>query len=162
MSSRSSISKECYLLTNISLNSERIGQILDRRFTSNSHRTSFDFKAFVPEQPSNNAKVSRSLLRFYPRNDGTTDDEEHASSDGSASEDDVDEEVEAPNNDNYLNELAEWEPDTFLAIVADDDDEVDEQDLEEHGIQATNVAPETEGSDMDCSSGNIVSARWLT
>ena len=73
MSVKSLIYNDCCLLTNIDLNSQRIFQLLEHRFKSNSSTISFDFKLFPPEQPSPNAKISRSLLRFQPKVSSTTD-----------------------------------------------------------------------------------------
>jgi hypothetical protein len=136
---RSSIYDDCCLLKYLELNSERVVQLLEHRFKSNSKQTSFDFKSFRPEQPSNNAKVSRSLLRFNPIIKPTHVDDENISLDSSSSDNDDDTEQHpnhenecSTNEDRYLNELAEWEPERCLPIIPqdldDDDDEEDDDD----------------------------------
>jgi hypothetical protein len=125
---------DCCLLSNIILNSERISYLLECRFKSNSIRTSFDFKSFLPEQPSNNAKVSRSLLKLYPiRINSNNNDDESISSESS---DEEIEEISSPklsfnvNNDDYLDNLAEWEPNQQRPIVETDDEEEVRNDIQ--------------------------------
>ena len=150
---------DCCLLFNITLNSERIFNLLVRRFKSNSTRTSFDFKSFLPEQPSNNAKVSRSLLRFIPNKDFNNEIEENALSDSSSSEEEDNEEVVSTNDDDYLNELAEWEPENFQPVIEnddDDDDDGEDEDEDESVIQSIDVDDnnvDNHTNQMDHSSG---------
>ena len=161
MSSLSPPNDDCVLLTNIHLNPARISHILERRFTSNSNRTSFDFKAFRPEQPSNNAKVSRSLLRFHPNLKIMVDGDEHSSPDSSSSDEEEDQtpkDASSPNDDNYLNELAEWEPNSFLPITADDDDE-EEDDEDDVALQSAGSLEDLSGEPMEISAGTAVSHR---
>jgi hypothetical protein len=120
---------DCCLLSNLTLNSERVFYLLERRFKSNSTRTSFDFKSFLPEQPSNNTKVSRSLLRFHPSVNSVNDNEEQILSE--SSEDEI-EETSSPklspnDDDDYLNKLAEWEPNKFQSMSESDDDGENEE-----------------------------------
>ena len=155
MSVKSSIYDDCCLLTNIDLNSHRIRQLLERRFKSNSTKTSFDFKSFPPEQPSNNAKVSRSLLRCQPRIEYTNDFDENITSDSASSEADDDEEVLSTNDDDdddYLNKLAEWEPESFQPIVETDD----EEDGNENIIQSVSTENTDGENQMDLSSGTLL------
>jgi hypothetical protein len=149
MSFKPLISDDCCLLINIDLNSQRIYHLLERRFKSNSTTTSFDFKLFPPEQPSNNAKVSRSLLRCQPKITSTYDYEENISSDSSTSEEEDNDEVSSVNDDDYLDKLAEWEPDNFQPVVDTDDDD----DEEENIIQSVSTENNDENNQMDHSSG---------
>jgi hypothetical protein len=157
MSVKSLIYDDCCLLTNIDLNSQRIFQLLEHRFQSNSSTVSFDFKLFPPEQPSTNAKVSRSLLRFQPKSTSTIDDDdENVLSDGPSEEDEEDEEEEdneevfATNNDDYLDKLAEWQPGDFQPVIESDDDDVDEN---ENIIQSVSTENNDENNQMDISIG---------
>ena len=121
---------DCYLLSNICLNSERISYRLVKRFKSNSNRTSFDFKSFLPEQPSNNTKVSRSLSKIYPINESAIDNnDENLSSESSESET---EEIPSPKllldttNDDLLNVLFEWDPNKAQPVNESDTEEEEE------------------------------------
>ncbi|CAM4773068.1 unnamed protein product [Rotaria magnacalcarata] len=156
------INNDCCLLTNIDLNSQRVRQLFERRFKSNSSVTSFDFKSFHPEQPSNNAKVSRSLLRFQPKIQLSNDNEDNTATDSSSSEednhdDDDDDELSNNDYDDYLNKLAEWEPENFQVVTESDDDNVDDGDdgVEEsnifQSISTNNHDQDNEISEMDCS-----------
>ena len=143
------------LLLNIDLNSLRIHRLLERRFRSNSNKHSFDFKSFAPEQPSNNAKVSRSFLRFQPKLTSPNDSEEYMSSDTDCSSDDDQEdevyetEVSSSNDDDHLKKLADWEPEKFQPAIESDND--DEEDQEENDITQQKIT--TEHNQMDVSSG---------
>ncbi|CAF1486647.1 unnamed protein product [Adineta steineri] len=132
MNSSCLIYNDCCLLSNICWNSQRISYLFARRFRSNSSWTSFDFKFFLPEQPSNNTKISRSLLKFYSlKMNLSINDAENMSSDDL---DDNLEEVSSPkapcnsNDDNHLDKLAEWEPGKFLPTIESDDDEEEVKD----------------------------------
>jgi hypothetical protein len=145
---------DCCLLSNIILNSERISYLLECRFKSNSIRTSFDFKSFLPEQPSTNAKVSRSLLKSYPIriNSNNNDDDESISSESS---DEEIEEISSPkssfnvNNDDYLDNLAEWEPNQQQPIVETDDEEEVRNDIQEI------IHDNTHADSIDMSAGEL-------
>ncbi|CAF1037009.1 unnamed protein product [Adineta ricciae] len=142
------------LLLNIDLNSRRIHRLLERRFKSNSNKHSFDFKSFAPEQPSNNAKVSRSFLRFQPKLTSPNDSEEYMSSDSDCSSDNDQEdevyetEVSSSNDDDHLKKLAEWEPEKFQPVIETDND--DEEDQEENDTTQQTIT--TEDNQMDVSS----------
>jgi hypothetical protein len=157
ISSRAFIYDDCCLLTNIELNSERVHQLLERRFKSNANKTSFDFKSFLPEQPSNNAKVSRSLLRFIPNRNFDNDIEENILSDSSSSEEDDNEEALSANNDDYLNELADWVPENFQPMIENDDDDDDDKDEDENVMRSNNIQDNDDEDNftnqMDYSSG---------
>jgi hypothetical protein len=121
---------DCYLLSNICLNSERISYRIEKRFKSNSNRTSFDFKSFLPEKPSNNTKVSRSLLKIYPINESSVNtNDENLSSESSESET---EEIPSPKlpldttNDDFLNVLLEWDPNKAQPVNESDIEEEEE------------------------------------
>ena len=155
MSSQPLLNDDCVLLANIDLNSARISHILERRFTSNSSRTSFDFKAFRPERPSNNAKVSRSLLRFNPSFKVIDAVDEWSSSGSSSSEEEAEEEEEedqkpedltSTDNDDYLKELAEWEPNSYLPIIEDE-----EEDEDDTTVQSMDSPPDLQDGLMDIS-----------
>jgi len=154
MSFESSISNDCCLLTNIDLNSHRIRQLLERRFKSNSQKTSFDFKSFPPEQPSNNAKVSRSFLRFQPKIQFTDDSEENLSSDSDSSEEQEEEieDIMSTNDDDYYKELAEWQPSSFQPMIETDDEEDQPENIPE-AIMTNNNIPDSPTNQMDYSSG---------
>ena len=135
MHSRRSIYDDCCLIQRQNLNTTRFCALLARRLKSNSSKTSFDFKSLRPEQPSANSKVSRSLLRFYPRVPKAEDlDAQNASS---ASSDDEAECVHVPSSstklptvaaddDDYLNALAQWQPiQSQITVESDDDEEVE-------------------------------------
>ena len=155
MSFKPSKYPDCCLLTDIDLNSERIYHLLERRFKSNANQTSFDFKSFRPEQPSDNAKVSRSLLRCQPKIQFLTDYDENFSSDSSTSEEeDNDDEVLSTNDDDYLNKLAEWEPENFQPTTETDDDE-DEENIFEV-ISPANTPEDNEPTPMEHSPGSII------
>jgi len=160
MSCQSFIYDDCCLLTNIDLNSQRISNLLERRFKSNSNKTSFDFKSFPPEQPSNNTKVSRSLLRIQPKVKYINDYEENISSNSSSSEDEEDNEEElSTNDDDYLNKLAEWEPENFQPVTETDDDDDDEEN--ENIIQSVstkNGDEDNQTDPMEHSPGIIINA----
>lgn len=162
MSFTSLIYDDCCLLTNIDLNSERILYILERRFKTNSNRTSFDFKSLSPEQPSNNTKVSRSLLRFQPKLKYNDDNEDSLSSESSSSEEDQ-EEVVSTNDDNddddddYLDKLAEWEPDNFQpAIETDDENNDDDDDDDEEDNIFQTINSDNQPEPMEHSSGIMI------
>jgi hypothetical protein len=136
---------DCVLLADICLNSERISYLLEYRFKCNSNRTSFDFKSFLPEQPSNRTKISRSLLKFYPTvKNSMTNNNENLSSE--SSEDEI-EEISSPKSplnitdDDYLNQLAEWNPDKFQSIHESDQEE-EEIRNDSHQINNYNIPPE--------------------
>lgn len=162
MSCTSSIYDDCCLLTNIDLNFQRISQLLEHRFKNNSNKTSFDFKSLSPEQPSNNTKVSRSLLRFQPKLKYIHDYEDNISSDSSSSEekDQEEEEVVSTNDDDdndYLNKLAEWDPAKFQSMIeTDDDDENDEDENIFLSINTTNNNKDNQPEPMEHSSGIII------
>ncbi len=158
MSCKTSIYDDCCLLTDINLNRERVYYLLERRFKNNSTKTSFDFKCFLPEQPSNNAKVSRSLLRCQPKNICINHYEDNTSSDAassSPSDDDHDEVFstnEDDDDDDRLNKLAEWESEGFQPMIETDDDEDDNENM----IQSVNTENNNEDNatnPMDISSG---------
>ncbi|CAF5069331.1 unnamed protein product, partial [Rotaria magnacalcarata] len=73
---------------------------------------------------------SRSLLRFQPKIQLSNDNEDNTATDSSSSEednhDDDDDDDELSNNDydDYLNKLAEWEPENFQVVTESDDDNV--------------------------------------
>ena len=118
---------DCCILSNIILNSERISYRLEYRFKSNSIRTSFDFKSFLPEQPSDNAKVSRSLLKFCPISITSINNDDNTMS-SESSEEEI-EEISSPktsfhaSDDDYLTKLAEWEPSKPQPLIDSDDEE---------------------------------------
>ena len=147
MFDQQSIYDNCCLLNGVRLDAERVESILQRRFRSNNHQTSFDFKSIRPEKPSINAKVSRSLLRFNPGVVTRIRDENElisSSESSSSSEDEIETENEklSKTDDEYLNELAEWEPDRFLTILSDDDD--DESMISENETSPNNnISEET-------------------
>lgn len=122
------IYSDCYLLTDIDFNSKRISHLLERRFKINSYETSFDFKSLRPEQPSNNAKVSRSLLRYQPKLQYFHGYDDNSSSNSSSDDDDDNNSetmtsINEEDEDDYLNKLAEWEPANFQASAETDDEE---------------------------------------
>ena len=159
MSSETFMYNDCCLLTNIDLNSERIYRLLERRFESNSNSTSFDFKSLLPEQLSNNAKVSRSLLRYQPKlNSTNNNDEENLSSDSISSTDEDDYEVTSNNdndddndndNDDYLDKLARWEPENFRPMIETDDE--DENNDQETMIQSIMIETDNENHQINYS-----------
>jgi hypothetical protein len=127
------------LLNNISFNTERIFHLLECRFKTNSLRTSFDFKSFPPEQPANNIKLSQSSLKFHPTViQSIENDDESVSSESS---NDEDEEISSPKSandhdeDDYLNRLAQWEPDKNSPIVESEEEE--EEEIEDN-VQSMN------------------------
>ncbi len=163
MSFKPLIYDDCCLLANIDLNSERIYHLLERRYKSNSTKTSFDFKSFLPEQPSNNAKVSRSLLRCQPKLTYINDYEDNNSSNSSlssSSEDENDDVFSTEDDDDRLNKLAEWEPSNFQPMIeTDDEDEDEDEDVNENIFES--VTTENNDKDhsmnpMDISSGIIL------
>lgn len=136
---------DCCLLTNIDLNPQRINHIFNRRFQSNATTTSFNFKSFHPEEPSSNAKVTRSLLRFHPKPRLTDEDEYNASSESYSSEEEedlndelshADNELSNNDDDDHLDMLAEWEPQNFLPIVESDGEEDCDDDNHNDEINA--------------------------
>jgi hypothetical protein len=158
MSFKASIYDDCCLLTNINLNPERVYHLLERRFKNNSTKTSFDFKSFLPEQPSNNAKVSRSLLRCQPKTIYINHYEDNASSDAASSSSEEDHnDVFSTNDDDddRLNKLAEWEPEKFQSMIETDDDDDDEDENENifQSISTENNEEENAINPMDVSSG---------
>lgn len=123
----------CGFLEEFQLDSKRIYRIIERRYKSNNNKTSFDFKSIDPEKPSNNAKVTRSFLRFNPKMNAINAYENlisSASSQMSASDEDGDDDGDdetnngnqapANNEDNYLEELASWRPDSFQPILQEE------------------------------------------
>jgi len=134
------IYNDCCLLNNLYLNSERIFYRLEYRFKNNSCKTSFDFKSFLPEQPSYNTKMSCSLLEFHPIIiKSIDDDDDHVSSE--SSEDEIEQISSSKSsinlvNDDYLNKLAEWEPGKSPGIIENDDD--DEEEAIENDVQQMN------------------------
>lgn len=171
MSLKSFTYDDCCLLIHIDLNSQRIRQLLERRFKCNYNRTSFDFKSLSPEQPSNNIKVSRSLLRFQPKIISTDDYEEHTSSELSSLDDDVEDdtdnddndEASFTNDDDYLNKLAEWEPHRFQPTVDPDEEDEDENNDDDdrnpnifESLTQEVVNTSTAVNQMDCSLGRII------
>jgi hypothetical protein len=151
------IYEECCLLTDINLNPKRIYHLLERRFKNNSTKTSFDFKCFLPEQPSNNAKVSRSLLRCQPKIIHVNHNEDTLSSDeASSSEEEERDEILPTNNnegeDDRLEILSKWESDKYTPMIEDDED-----DENENIFQSINAENDDEDDNainpMDISSG---------
>ncbi|CAF5072717.1 unnamed protein product, partial [Rotaria magnacalcarata] len=72
---------------------------------------------------------SRSLLRFQPKIQLSNDNEDNTATDSSSSEednhdDDDDDELSNNDYDDYLNKLAEWEPENFQVVTESDDDNV--------------------------------------
>ncbi|CAF4058749.1 unnamed protein product [Rotaria sp. Silwood2] len=124
---------DCCLLPNICLNSERISYLLECRFKSNSIGASFDFKSILPEKPSNNAKISRSFLKVCPKKVNPINNNDECIS-SESSEDEIDQ-ISLPKtpinaaNDDYLNSLAEWEPNNFQPIIESDDEEEEEIEM---------------------------------
>jgi hypothetical protein len=126
---------DCCLLFDICLNSERISYLLEYRFKRNSNRTSFDFKCFLPEQPSNNRKISHSLTKNYSTIIKSIDnDDENVSSE--SSEDEI-EQISSPKSsinltdDDYLDKLAEWEPNKSTLLVESNEDEEEEETIQQ-------------------------------
>ncbi|CAF0990298.1 unnamed protein product [Rotaria sp. Silwood1] len=123
---------DCFLLSNICLNSERISSLLEYRFKSNSIRTSFDFKSILPEKPSDNAKISRSFLKVRPKNVNSVNNNDDKNILSESSEDEIDE-ISSPKtpinvaDDDYLNSLAEWEPNNLRPIIESDEEEEQQQ-----------------------------------
>ncbi|CAF3645267.1 unnamed protein product [Adineta steineri] len=142
---------DCCLLINIDLNPQRIRLLLERRFKSNSNKTSFDFKSISPEQPSNNIKVSRSFLRCQPKINYTDDSDEYVSSDSDSSEEDEkDTEDTSPRNDDYYKELAEWDPNSFQpSIATDDDNDDDDEDEIENNMQSITIENDEDDDEID-------------
>ncbi|CAF4823501.1 unnamed protein product [Rotaria sp. Silwood1] len=147
MSYKSLFYNDCCLLINVDLNSQRIRQLLERRFKSISNKTSFDFKSLPPEQPSNNAKVSRSFLRYQPKLKPIHDDEQNISTDSSSSEEEDNDDALSTNDDDYLNKLAEWEPENFQPVIDDDDDE--DENENENIIQSTSKENNNEDNEIN-------------
>ena len=118
---------DCCLLSNICLNAQRISYLLECRFKRNSIRTSFDFKSIRPEQLSNDAKVSRTFLKFHPKKFNSIDNDNESVS-AESSDDEIDDFV-SPKltmnivDDDYLNELAEWEPNQFQPFIESNEEE---------------------------------------
>ncbi|CAF2813041.1 unnamed protein product [Rotaria sp. Silwood2] len=149
MSYKSLFYNDCCLLINIDLNSQRIRQLFERRFKCNSNITSFDFKSFPPEQPSNNAKVSRSFLRYQPKIKPTNDYEENLSTDSSSSSSEDNDDVLSTNDDDYLNKLAEWEPENVQPLSDNDDDGDDDDNNNEDENQNENIIQSTSNENND-------------
>lgn len=126
------LSNDCCFLTNIHLNAERVHHLLQYRFQRNSSKTSFDFKLFPPEQPLDNIKVSRSLLRCQPKLNISNDYEDNFSSYSSSSDDDDQDEVFSnnDNDDDRLQKLAEWDPSKFQSVNDTDEEEEDDNPIE--------------------------------
>jgi len=156
MSFKPLIYDDCCLLTNIDLNSQRIYHLLERRFKSNSNKTSYDFKSFPPEKPSNNTKVSRSLLRFQPKIKYTNDYDENISSDSDSSSSvaEDNEDILSTNNDDYLNELAEWEPLNFQPVIETDDNDEGENIIQ--SVSTENNEEDNQMNPMECSPGIMI------
>jgi len=156
MSFKPLIYDDCCLLNNIDLNPQRIYHLLEHRFKSNSNKTSFDFKSFPPEQPSNNTKVSRSLLRFQPKIKYTNDYDDNISSDSSSEEEEDNEEISSANDDDYLNKLAEWEPENFQPIIETDDDDDDEDENIIQSVSTENNEENNQINPMEYSPGIMI------
>ena len=141
---------DCCLLSNIRLNSERISYILECRFKKNSIRTSFDFKSIPPQVPSLNAKVTRSLLKVDQKKIQSlnNDDNESISTESS---DNANEEIPLLKtqidtiDDDYLNRLAQWEPNNLQPSIENDDDE---QEIENTTEVVTNENNSSEPMDV--------------
>ena len=159
MSLITSIHDECCLLTDIKLNPKRVYHLLERRFKNNSTKTSFDFKCFLPEQPSNNVKVSRSLLRCQPKIVHINRYEDSLSSDeaSSSAEEEHDELSLIDNNEgenDRLKILSEWDSvDVRSTIQDDDDDDEDENENIFQSINAENDEEDNSTNPMDFSPG---------
>jgi hypothetical protein len=134
------------LLTDVCFNSERIVYRLECRFKSNSSRISFDGKCFPLEKPEENIKVSRSLLKLCPiiRKSMDNEDENILSE---SSEDEI-EQISSPKsainvvNDDYLDELAEWEPNKSSHLILENDEEEDiEENIQQMNNETTHVDP---------------------
>ena len=120
MHSTQSLYDDCCLLSNSKFNIERIRYLLERRFRSNSIRTSFDFKSFYPEKPANETKMPRSFLRVDQKrnfqrnqNDDFLLDSSSSSSFSSTNSKNFDEQTNSQdhlNDDDYLKRLADWIP----------------------------------------------------
>jgi hypothetical protein len=132
----------CCLLNNISLNTERIFDLLECRFKSNSLKTSFDFKSFPPEQPADNIKISHSSFKFYnPTVTKSTEnnDDESVSSESSNDEDEEVSSMDDLAEDDHLDRLAEWEPDKNSPIVESEEEE--EDNVQQMNEEITQVNP---------------------
>jgi hypothetical protein len=131
------------LLTDVCFNSERIVYRLECRFKSNSSRISFDGKCFPLEKPEENIKVSRSLLKLCPIIKESMDNEDDNVS-SESSEDEI-EQISSPINlvnDDYLDELAEWEPNKSSHIILENDEEEDiEENIQQMNNETTHVDP---------------------
>lgn len=160
------------VIRKIDFSDERILQILERRFKANSSQVSFDFKAYRPERPANNAKVTRSLLRFIPkRNSNESNDYgmilSSSSSSSDEDEDDNDDKQQrsysrrnilSVNDNDYLNDLAEWTPGNFRNISPVDDSDYDDQGTENifQSVQMSENLETNSIEDMDHSIGTCI------
>jgi len=146
------LQNDCCLLSDKCLNSERIFDILEYRFKRNSNRTSFYFKTFLPEQPSNNIKLSHSLLKIHPKiNESIDNDDENSSSE--SSEDEI-EQISSPNmltnltDDDYLDKLVEMEVKKSPSIVESSEDDEEEEEIESMDSSTNVEMPSTEVEDL--------------
>ncbi|CAF3222391.1 unnamed protein product [Rotaria socialis] len=141
MTSRQKAFDECCLLSHIRLSKERILYLLEYRFKSNSIRTSFDFKSIHPEKPSIKAKISRSLLRCNPNSIKSinNNDENNAfeSSDDEMNEISSPKSLTSVNDDDYLNTLAQWDPNAIQTMIESDEEEEEEQVDMRNDVQTT-------------------------
>ena len=136
MTCRDSFYDDCCLLTNITFNAERISFLLERRFQRNSTRTSFDFKVFLPEKPSTDAKVSRSFLRIHPTSHARLTDDDLSPDSAPASPspadydtDDIQSTANADDNEN-LEQLYDWVSGQYQATTNVDSDEEEEETVD--------------------------------
>jgi hypothetical protein len=147
------LQNDCCLLSDKCLNSERISYIFEYRFKKNSNRTSFDFKTFLPEQPSNNIKFSHSLLKIHPKIIESIDiDDENSSSE--SSEDEI-EQISSPKmltnltDNDYLDKLVEMEVKKSPSIVESSEDEEEEKIEDNIHIEPIDSSiPSTEVDDL--------------
>lgn len=136
MTCRDSFYNDCCLLTNITFKAERISFLLERRFQRNSTRTSFDFKAFLPEKPSTDAKVSRSFLRIHPTSNAQSTDDDLLPDSAPASPspadfdtDDIQSNANADDNEK-LEQLYDWVPGQHQATTNVDSAEEEEETVD--------------------------------
>lgn len=116
------------------LNSERISSLLQCRFKRNSNRTSFNFKSFLFEQSLNNVKISHSSLKINPK---VIQSVENSSSESSDDEIEQMSLTNSPRNivdDDYLDKLAQWQPDQFSTPPIESDEDEDEEEKIEDNI----------------------------
>lgn len=168
------------IIIKLDFNEERINRILERRFKSNSSYVSYDYKSYRPKQVAINRKLNRSLLRFMPKKDENEDnDYEIISSSSSSSsssfstpasseaEEEADEdeyyEQEHPRrrktsrsfNNEFLENLAKWQPGTFRGIPENiqSDDEEEENENIFQSVQSSDSAEASPIENMDHSAG---------